>query len=314
MIARFHQIDGEINRSLKDAAAQLQSDVNEVNQLTHQIADINSRILALGGSTAQAPDLADQRDQAIDRLSQLIGTRVLPRSDGTTAVLAGDALLVDGSRVQDLSVMTLPGGGYGIATSGGAAVDPQSGSLEALTTFTTTTLPGIRAKLDQLAQAMVTDVNAIHQTGFTQSGATNTNFFDPAGVTAGTIKLSAAIQADPGEIAAGSTAAPGDNSVALKLAALARTGSLGLGGATMRDFYADLAGSVGSAVSDAADTADIQSTLVSRADMQRSSISGVSIDEEMTNLISQQEAYSAAARLIRVADDMMQDLMNLISA
>ena len=45
---------------------------------------------------------------------------------------------------------------------------------------------------------------------------------------------------------------------------------------------------------------------------QRESVSGVSIDEEMTNLMKFQYAYQAAARLITVADEMFQDLLGVI--
>jgi flagellar hook-associated protein 1 FlgK len=73
-----------------------------------------------------------------------------------------------------------------------------------------------------------------------------------------------------------------------------------------------MAGSLGSAVQRASDDSQAQQALVDHADDMRSSIGGVSVDEEMAVLISQQQAYQAAARLIRVAEEMMDDLMSLL--
>jgi flagellar hook-associated protein 1 FlgK len=53
--------------------------------------------------------------------------------------------------------------------------------------------------------------------------------------------------------------------------------------------------------------------LVDHAEAWRSSVAGVSVDEEMVNLISQQEAYTAAARLVSVADQMIQEMLRMIT-
>ena len=182
-------------------------------------------------------------------------------------------------------------------------MDAKSGSLRALCELTTTTLPGIQQQLDSLAQALVTTVNGIHRTGYTLTGATGTDFFDPAGVTAQSIALAPAVAASGDAIAAAGTAAPGDSDIAQQLAGLSTTGIAALGGKSFRDFYVDLAGSVGADVSGASQNTDAYQAMVDQADTMRASVSGVSVDEEMVALISQQQAYSAAARIVKVADD-----------
>jgi flagellar hook-associated protein 1 FlgK len=52
--------------------------------------------------------------------------------------------------------------------------------------------------------------------------------------------------------------------------------------------------------------------VVSQAEALRKSVSGVSIDEEMTSIIAQQNAYAAAARLVNVADEMMRDVLAMV--
>ena len=79
----------------------------------------------------------------------------------------------------------------------------------------------------------------------------------------------------------------------------------------MRDFFVNFTSSVGVAVSDAQQQTTIQQTMVDNADAQRQQVSGVSVDEEMVNLIAQQQAYGAAARIVTMADEMMQTLLNI---
>ena len=113
--------------------------------------------------------------------------------------------------------------------------------------------------------------------------------------------------------------ATGDNSIALALAGLRdqplASGSLPSGsplaGTTFNNFYRDLVSNVALATSSAGQSATVYQTLASQADMRRQSVSGVSTDEEMVSLIKHQTAYSAAARLVKIADEMAQTLVQL---
>lgn len=293
----------------------MRAQVDQVNSLATRIGELNQQILSAGGAGHTAPDLEDQRDLLVDQLSGMVAVRVVQHDDGTIAVLAGDSVLVDGALVRTLGMKLLAGGGYGIGPAAGAGIiDPQAGSLKALSDLTSTKLPGIQAQLDSFAQALVNEVNGIHRAGYTLTGATGTDFFDPAGVTAATIALAPGVAASGDAIAAGATAAPGDGDIALQLAGLGGRTIAALGGKTLRDYYTTLAGAVGSDVQGAAQDAATEQALAEQADAQRSSVNGVSIDEEMVALIAQQQAYGAAARLINVADQMMQDLMQVVGS
>jgi flagellar hook-associated protein 1 FlgK len=313
LVERLRTLDGAIARTAASALEQLREQVAQVNAIGRRVAELNAAILASGGPDHLAADLQDQRDLLIDQLSGLVGVRVTLHDDGTVAVSAGDAVLVDRGSAQTLEVLDLGGGTYGIGVAGVAArVDPRGGSVGGLLETLNTRLGSIRARLDEIARALVTEVNALHRTGFTPGGASGTDLFDPAGVTAGSIALTAAVLASPDAIAAGATAAPGDGTVAQRIAALASQGLAALGGRTLRDAYVNLAASVGGEVRAAAQDAGTYAALADRSDALRQSVSGVSLDEEMVVLIGQQQAYSAAARLIRIADDMMQDLLRMI--
>jgi flagellar hook-associated protein 1 FlgK len=126
------------------------------------------------------------------------------------------------------------------------------------------------------------------------------------------MQLSLDVQSSTDNIAAGASGAPGDNTVALSIAALRTSGVASFGGRTLGESYQRLVADLGGRVRDASRQRIAQEVVVSQAEMLRVSVSGVSIDEEMTSIISQQNAYSAAARLVSVADEMMRDVLAMV--
>jgi flagellar hook-associated protein 1 len=342
---KFHSIDAQLNGIAQNVAADLTQAVNDVNSYAGQISDLNTQIRAAGGA---APDLLDRRDQLIDKLGGLIDVRVVDRGVGTVDVLAGGLQLVSsGGTTQSLSVSG--SGPYQVRIGSPAA--PVSigggkiaGLIDAFNTIGvrgsgTVRATGLRGQLDDLAAGLVTAVNQIHS-GYDPSTkplqptitpapsplATIGAFFDPNGITAASIQLDPAIQADPANIAAGYSTAAGDNTIALQLGGL-RNLSVpvpGASGATpnspataaggsqiLGDFYTSFVAALGVTAQAAQSGADSHTTLLGNLNAKRQSDSGVSIDEEMVSLIEHQQAYTAAARLVKVADEMLQELVNL---
>jgi flagellar hook-associated protein 1 FlgK len=118
--------------------------------------------------------------------------------------------------------------------------------------------------------------------------------------------------------ASGTATGPGNVDVANQLAGLQTTGvgftdasGNALSTASFQDFYAQLVGDVATQTHQAQDDATVQKALTDNADTRRQSVSAVSTDEELINVIKFQHAYQAAARLVSVADEMAQTLVNL---
>ncbi|HUK63929.1 MAG TPA: flagellar hook-associated protein FlgK [Dongiaceae bacterium] len=314
LVDRLHTLAASLAGTAQDTATAMKNQAAQVNDLTRRIGELNTRILAAGGPEHSAPDLEDQRDVLIDQLSGMVPTQVIQHTDGTIAIAVGDTLLVDGANTKTLDVRAAAGGGSTVGVTG----DPNpldlgnTGSLGALVQLSTVTLPGQQAQLDQFASALATEVNALHRTGYTPAGATGIDFFDPAGTTAASIRLSAAVQGNPDSIAASSGAAGSDGDLALQMAGLGNQPVASLGGLTLRGAYDAFATGVASSVQQAGQDVDTQQALTDNADAQRQSANGVSVDEEMTVLIAQQQAYSAAARLVQTANDMITEVLNMV--
>lgn len=313
LTGRFQEADSRLSTMSGEVRARLDDAVSSVNNITRQIADLNTRIRSAGAGLRESPDLKDKRDLLVDQLSGLIGVRVVDREDGTIGVLAGDALLVDGGQVTDLEVRDTVDGGLQIgAKNVPNGVNLTSGSLAGLVDLATKTIPGIRQQVDALVSGIVKEFNAIHSAGRTNNGATGIDFFAADGLTANTMRLSSAVKDSVTNIAAGVSGAPGDNATALKLAGLRTAGVGSFNGESIGGTYQKLVSLLAVTIQDANSKQEAQATLVSHADATRQSVAGVSIDEELTTLISQQSAYSAAARLVTVADEMIQDVLNMV--
>lgn len=310
LAGQLRSLDSQLGRVNQNAVEDLNLQVADVNRIATAIANANARIVTSGTGNGVSPDLQDQRDALVDQLSQYGNVRTVDHGDGTVGVIFGDTTLVDGAVAGSLTVVNA-GGTWGItSTLGGGPTDPQSGSMKAVLDVLTVKLPNAKAKLDALAGALVSEFNSLHQAGYTLSGATGTDFFDPAGTTAGTIGLSASVKSSSDNIAVSANAAQGNGDVAAQIAALAGQGVASLGGRTFREHFVSLASGIGLDVRSAQQDAGTLQALVDRSDASRQAASGVNVDEEMIGLVASQQAYQAAARLVSIADQMMQALLD----
>lgn len=312
---RIQRMGSGLEQLRMESTEPLDLSVARINAIAEGVAGLNRDIVAAESGGNTAGDLRDARDRLLDELSGLIPVSVTQRQNGSVGVLLSGVTLVDGA---DHGRVTLgiQGGQAGLALEGRPGLLPESGgSTGALLDLTNRDLPEARASLDLLAQSLVEDVNALHRTATNEAGDTNVDFFDPTGITATSIRLSDAIRADAGAIATSTAGGlgnprPGANDVALSLAGM-RDRTLTGTGLTPDASVRMLVSEVGVSLRSALDRASVHSTLSQQAELQRASISGVSTDEEMTNLIRFQAAYAAAARIVTVADEMMEAVLRM---
>lgn len=303
-----------LDQSKDGALSQLEAQIDETNALGGQIAELNEKILAASRSGEGSHELMDKRDQLLDQLSGLVTIQVESADDGTLTVMTGGVTLVTGDTSRGLELKNLGNGRYEVGSrSAPEAVIPPGGSIQALASMVSTRLPDLRSRLDRLAAEVVTRVNELHRQGVDAKGRTGINFFDPNNLTAGTISLSGDVLGSADAIAAGRSGETGDNSLALDISALGQKGIPGLDNRSFGSYYAVFVAGVGRDVRESEQDQTAAEALLSNADTARSSVSGVSTEEEMVGLIAQQESYSAAARLVGVADSMVQEILKFVA-
>jgi flagellar hook-associated protein 1 FlgK len=281
--------------------------VDEVNSTAQSIASLNATIQRAQGAGLPVNELADQRDLHVLRLAELTGATSLSRADGTVDVFVAGSTLVAGSTTRDL-VLT------GAARMDQQAGDPLSlrwvdnnvaiavggGELAAGLEITGTVLPGHVAALDQVAGRLADRVNAQHRAGYGLDGVTDRPFF--SGTTAASIAV-AVTAAD--HVAASS--APGG---VLDTANADLLADLGTKSDSADAVYRGVVASLAVVAQNTGRRADIQTRVTNDVDLARLGTSGVNMDEEMTNMLSYQRAYEAAARLMTAMDEMLDVLIN----
>jgi len=301
---RASALTGEINLTYRELGsildgleAELEQRVQAINELAGQLAEVNSAVGKLGKGDNNS--LLDRRDQILEQLSQLVKIEVEKDASNSEVlhVRIGGRYLVEGEVANQ-------------ATSGWFAAD--SGGIVGGLLAAREKVEGYRADLENLAVALVQEVNAVHQDGVTASGATGVLFFRAPDFSPGAnlLGLSSEVLADAGNIAAALIPdAPGDGRNALAIAQLRDKVVAGLG-STFEGYYRDLLAKVGSDSRESARQLSGRQLVGNELDALRQSFSGVSLDEELARMLQYQYAYQASAQLVRTVDEMLDTLIN----
>ncbi len=338
---RYRMLDDARN----NADRALGSLVTEVNSLTKQISSLNLRILGENSSGSDS-DARDQRKILLDELAKKIGIQVFEDDRGQVQVSldSGAATLVSGSTSYALSTQPDPAmQGHLRVWSGlntGAPLDVttriQEGEVGANLDLRDNILAGYQRRMDELAAGIARNLNQAHRAGFGLGGQTGNDFFLAASgndanglpntVSAATnyrgmvhaLQINAALQNDPGAIAAANAPGAAGNNLQARLmgdlynqANTVDTNGDGVGDAgPFHSVVAGLANRMGTDAQDFRIRSTNAENLVTALENQRESISGVDLDEEATALLTYQRGYQAASRFIGVIAQLTDQLVN----
>lgn len=315
-------------KQLKDLGSDLNDNVTvkvtQVNTTLKQIAGLNNEIFRVEGLGNNANDLRDQRDLLVDELSKVINVSVQEESGGYH-VKMGNQDLVVADTATDFTDAT---------ASSAYPTDLNSGELYGLMLSNDRYVTEYKNQLNSMVSTIVTAVNDMHKQGYTlQDPPTKGgDFFVPItdfNTAAETVKVSTNITDNVERIAASARTyidasgvervVKGNNEQALKLAGIKNTkfnfdGSgvtkIILNGGTFDEFLRAVVSEIGVQTQEAQRQVTNQKILVDQVDARRQSVSGVSLDEEMADMIKYQHAYNAAARSLTTFDEMLDKVIN----
>jgi flagellar hook-associated protein 1 FlgK len=294
----------------------VQTTIDEINRLANEIDRLNSEIRHFESTSGgSANDLKDARDASIEELSKLVDTRVEVFSDGSYSVYAAGFSLVDGAGVR-----TFPST-YdqvsGTVQNGGATFHVRSGKLAGLFHMLNSADDQL-ARLNTFADTMKTEINALHASGVLSDGVTTgINFFKdvvpPAPQTgASDFYVSDKVLASIDNIATGLTGKAGDGGLALSIANERDVDQAALGAKNFHGFYLDAAHTTAAEADYYQRAADTEMNVTTQIQNRQQSVSGVSIDDEMTDLMRFQRSYQAAARALTIFDQVTEDLIGMV--
>jgi flagellar hook-associated protein 1 FlgK len=291
-------------------------DVSQINQLAQQIAALNPQIVALKASGQEdGGTLQDQQDALVLKLSALTNVSVTQGQDGETLTTGNGTTLVAGS--QSYALQTEAGSDgttQKVLDQSGNDITSSltGGDLGGTLQTRDTTIPGLLTQLDTLANQFGNAFNAAQASGTDQNGDAGADFFTVPATASGSAAAIKMALTDPASLAASSDGTSGSNGnlanfTAVQTAALASHETPG-------DAYASLVYQVGSLTSNAnAESTATAASLVQLND-QRNSASGVSVDEESANLLTYQQAYEAAARVVTTIQALFEVTMSMGTA
>ncbi len=313
-----------------DAAADgigksIEAGLEEVNGYGKEIAQLNEKILNVEISGGQANDERDRRDLLVKKLSEKMNISYAedPKTGMLNVTAGKTAVLVAGTSATQIyatqSEFEGPRVMYSLSQGSSFDVTDQftGGSLGA-----SLAVAGANGEVGQLGQHLedmafniATEVNKIHQEGFDRYNGQGVQFFDmnqKNGFSIENMSLNKEILKDVGLIAAASQPnSPGDNNVALVLQNLQFQKVMGDGQYTFDNFYNSKVGEIGLVTKGTLTALESQKNTVDQLKNTRESISGVNLDEEASKMMEFQKSFEASARMIRVADEMFDTVLNL---
>jgi flagellar hook-associated protein 1 FlgK len=291
---------------------QVRSQIDKINDIADRIAGLNKQILVanaqVGGKTSGSISLEQRRDQLLFDLADITDSVVTFQPDGIAKVTIGNYALVDdsGARKINLDENLNP-----IWSYDNSSVAITSGKLGGLLSVRDGMLPDLINRVDEIAQVLIENVNNLHSSGFGTDGSTGIGFF--TGNDARSIAVNKDLFDSPDAIATASSAnSPGDNSVALQVANLARTPVIGGTPPTVsiNGAYRSFITFLGSRSRQAQNDTESKKMVLDHLLDRRQALSGVSLDEEVSNMLSYEKAFQAGARIITVVDEMLDQVIN----
>ncbi|MEK7780106.1 MAG: flagellar hook-associated protein FlgK [Verrucomicrobiota bacterium] len=310
---QFNQLDTRLNNLTNSLNATIDSEVNAANQLLGDIANLNKLITTAevtSGGTAN--DLRDTRQARIEELAKYVKLDITNGTGSALNISIGGVDMVTDNQVADTLQSYDAGGGQMMlrATTAGTPLTVTSGSIQGTIIARDGAVADLQTNVNALATALITEVNAIHASGFSLSGSTGANFF--TGTDATNMGVNGALINDPTLLqAAGVSGASGDNQTALALAQLAQTKHAAFNNQTFNQAYGQNVAAFGQELSTINSQLGDQEAIEDMLLRQRDSLGGVSLDEEMTDLTRFQKAFAASARLITTVDEMLETLINM---
>jgi len=307
---RFNEIYNGFNRVKEELNSEANAMVVQINSLVERISNLNRTAYDMKTRGVSTNDILDERDALVLELSELANINVNIDDKDAANVSLGGMLVADMHHSAKIKLVNESGKLVIKDENGAVNLSVNSGKLGAILNSHSTIIPDYLQKLDSMAIALVDNVNAIHKTGYTleEPPETGIDFFSE--YNPGQLSISDDILKNTNLVSVSKDGSDGNNQIAIKLAELKNTKLVN--GKSLLELYSSLITDLGAEKNLVDQNMEAYGLVVEELDNQKSSFSGVSIDEEMMNVLKFQRSYDASAKLIKVADELMQTLLGVV--
>ncbi len=312
MTRLFQKLDSNVKQLRTDIVENTTGKLNRINKLTKEISEIDIQIIGYSGQGVEAGDLKDERDRKLDELSKLINIRVTEDLNGSVMVSAGGHVISSRGGFEELKLDLTGNTMKIVAGNTGKQVKIDSGEVGGELKNYNSVIPGYIDKLNQLVSTLIMRVNELHATGFGLGNPPETGLEFFIGTDASTIAINPAIANNLNNIAASSDGTAGNNGIALLISNVMNEPIMNNNTTSLSHFYNTIIGSIGTDITNIDSAFRTTELIATQLEIQRNSISGVSLDEEMANMIKFQQSFDAAAKVINTVNEMYQTILNMV--
>jgi flagellar hook-associated protein 1 FlgK len=309
LTGKIQEIYDGTNEARTQSKNEAVQNVTAINSAVKNITDLNKQILAAQATGSSPNDLLDARDKAISDLSQIVNINTSVDDKGCVAVSIGGILASDNVISTEFKVKENNGQLSLVTSKDEINATVNGGKLSAEMDVYSGSIPEYQSKLDDISQTLMNSVNFLHRSGTDLNGDAGEDFF--SSYSNGVLAVNQDITDNVNKLAISSDGTNGNGDISKKMGELADIALLN--GKTLSDNYSDLVSKIGSDVKYTAENAASTKLVIDKLQDQQDSFSGVSVDEEMTNIIVFQRSYAASAKMIKAADEMLQTLLSMVS-
>lgn len=315
----INHIGEQLYKLQRDLSSEIAIRIDEVNDITSKIAELNIIIHKYEASGGTANDYRDQRNNLADKLTRLINADVTETQEGQFHITIDGYTIVNREKNTKLHLeQSAKGEIWYVPKIEGLEVEApiKSGTLKGLID-SMNEIEETKDMLNNLFNAIVTEVNNLQKSGKTMGNPPQDgdDFFvsikpgHPEGL--GNIKLNDKL-ADLNNIVASKSGESGDNTIALEIANLRHNPLIvdETGVLSLDEYYQTIILKIAQSGVQALSASENQYRLLQATDANREALSGVSLDEEMTHMMRFKFAYDASSRALNTIDEMMETIIN----
>ena len=303
----FNRVHDELMNQNNQIHLELEDKVVQINDAIEQIASLNQQIL-----NTDDHSLKDTRALMVDELSQMVNISVAETANGELNIAVGGMVVVSGQEANKIKMDSTNNGGIWnsqIELEGTQQkIDISGGEIGSLLKLQNETIPDNISELNKFAKEFADKINQVHEDNTSWSQPGGISFFNSNVTGAGDISVNEIFLNDPSKL--GEVEEGGDASFAQKMFGLQNENLID--GKSFNEFYTGIISGIGSKVNESNYLTDAQSLVLNKLEIDRLSVSGVSLDEEMTHMIQYEQAYNAAAKLVSTVDDMISSILNIV--
>lgn len=326
LVETVKTMDGLLTSYRRSKDKEIIENINQVNQIAKRISELNLEIKKIESHGTTANDYRDERNNLVLELSKKAKIQVI---EGSTFNIALEGrLLVEDNRYEEIAAIPdASNNGFAKLSwkSTKEAVNISGGSIKSMFDARDEIVKGYRDKLDELVKGVANEVNAIHFSGYGVKDSTHRYFFinkqdgSAVGINLSNIEFNPELNEFDNIAAAEEAGNYEDNRIAIKIAELRSSDAFSADGYetdfnlrkyNFDEFFRNIITDLGNMGNEAQTATDAQKLLIDQIEFRRQSVSAVSLDEEMSNLIRFEHSYNAAARIVNAMDEMLDIMIN----